>query len=79
MDVATETLYSQESPEAAGLNSAGFKLARLARTFRGVLITNPAANISIVGYLSRPLECGKNRLPDACPYRQHPSPKTSLL
>ena len=53
MDVATETLYSQESPEAAGLNSAGFKLARLARTFRKVLITNPAANISIVGYLSR--------------------------
>ena len=43
MDVATETLYSQESPEAAGLNSAGFKLARLARTFRKVLITNPAA------------------------------------
>jgi hypothetical protein len=53
MDVAMETLYSQESPDSAGLNSAGFKLARLARTFRGVLITNPAANISIVGYLSR--------------------------
>jgi len=53
MDVATETLYSQESPEAAGLNSAGFKLDRLARTFRKVAITNPAANISIVGYLSR--------------------------
>jgi hypothetical protein len=53
MDVATETLYSGESPDAAGLNSAGFKLARLARTFRKVLITNPAANISIVGYLSK--------------------------
>ena len=53
MDVATETLYSRESPESAGLNSADFKLARLARTFRKVLITNPAANISIVGYLSK--------------------------
>jgi hypothetical protein len=53
MDVATETLYSSESPDAAGLNSAGFKLARLARAFRKVLITNPAANISIVGYLSK--------------------------
>src|SRR5216684_3922805 len=53
MDVATETLYSSESPESAGLNSAGFKLARLARAFRKVLITNPAANISIVGYLSK--------------------------
>lgn len=52
MDVATETLYSYESPDSAGFNSAGFKLARLARTFRKVLITNPAANISIVGYLT---------------------------
>jgi hypothetical protein len=53
MDVATETLYSQESPEAGGFNSAGFKLDRLARAFRRVAITNQAANISIVGYLSK--------------------------
>ena len=52
MDVATETLYSDERPDSAGFNSAGFKLDRLARTFRKVLMTNPAANISIVGYLS---------------------------
>jgi hypothetical protein len=52
MDVATETLYSSESPDSAGFNSAGLKLDRLARTFRKVAITNPAANISIVGCLS---------------------------
>jgi hypothetical protein len=49
MDVATETLYSLDSPDSG---SGFFKLVRLARTFRGVLITNPAANISIVGCLS---------------------------
>ena len=48
MDVATETLYSGEN-EAAGF----LKMVRLARTFRKVLITNPLANISIVGYLSK--------------------------
>jgi hypothetical protein len=53
MDVATETLYSKESPDAGGFNSAGFKLDRLARTFRKMAITNSAANISIVGYLSK--------------------------
>ena len=53
MGVATETLYSKESPDAGGFNSAGFKLDRLARTFRKMAITNSAANISIVGYLSK--------------------------
>jgi hypothetical protein len=55
MDVATETLYSIEAPDSPSNVSASavLKLVRLARTFRKVLITNPAANISIVGYLSK--------------------------
>ena len=48
MDVATETLYSREQDA-----TAFFKMVRLARTFRKVLMTNPQANISIVGYLSK--------------------------
>jgi hypothetical protein len=48
--VATETLYSGDTPDGGW---GFFKLLRLARTFRKTLITNPTANISIVGYLSK--------------------------
>jgi len=51
LDVATETLYSRESPESAGLNSQVAN-CRLAALFVKSC-TNPAANISIVGYLSK--------------------------
>jgi hypothetical protein len=47
MDVATETLYASESS-----GSASFKLVRLARTFRGVAITNLDAHITILGLVS---------------------------
>jgi hypothetical protein len=46
-DTATETLYPGES-----FGSHNLKLVRLARTHRGMAITNPDAHIAMVGYLA---------------------------
>ena len=59
MGALAETLYATETADSG---SGMLKLVRLSFDFRKTLITNPTANLSIVGYLS--LKNIKNRDPD---------------